>query len=427
MIPHARAILSAALLILLSSSLALGAAITITPSGNGVFTLQGNSMDGVGGIDLTVNYDNSSLASPSVSQGALVSGAIFAANPIFSANTIRIAIISTKPFSGSGPIATISFGTHSGAGSLAVSSSMITTSGSPMSGGGRTTAYDFQTSSSSTATSSPSGTSGGTAVTSGGGVTTGTTGGGSSGSSVTTTLGTVSMPADNQPKGEIKPSEPPANVPPPAIPAPIENEKRTVEPPPVEQTVEPAQAAQAKQITYSSVLKRFRSYQGEKKPAAMMALFSEPVAPTIRQEPYPAISNGSTNIKISVDLPSTGRTAPNFSLTGAKMISLKRDDKSGSWILEVLPQTGALKAMVTILSGSSIIDYPLTIVPPVADFSPAEANFAAFLKDSGAKPAKHDLNGDGKHDFKDDFIYTGHYLIRKNTPLTKGGAAPQQK
>ncbi len=426
MIPNARAILSAALLILLSASLALGAAITITPSGNGVFTIQGNSMDGVGGIDLTVNYDNSALASPSVSQGALVSGAMFAANPNFSANSIRIAIISTKSFSGSGPIATISFGTHSGEGSLAVTSSMITTSGSPMLGGGRTTANDFQTSSSNTVKGSPAGTYGGTAVTSGGSVTTGTTGGASGGSSVTT-LGTVSMPADYQPKGETKPSEPPANVPPPAIPAPIETEKRSAEPPPVEQKTEPAQAAEVKQTTYISVLRRFLRYQGEKKPAAMIALFSEPVAATIRQEPYPAISNGATRVKISVDLPSTGRTAPNFSLTGAKMISLKRDDKSGSWILEVLPETGVIKTTVTILSGSSIIDYPLTVVPPVADFSPAEADFAAFLKDSGAKPAKHDLNGDGKHDFRDDFIYTGHYLIRKNTPPVKGGAAPQQK
>jgi hypothetical protein len=72
-----------------------------------------------------------------------------------------------------------------------------------------------------------------------------------------------------------------------------------------------------------------------------------------------------------------------------------------------------MRATMTIMTDSDIIEYPLTLAPPIKDISPAEANFTVFLKDSGATPPKRDLNGDGRHDYLDDFIYTANYLIRK--------------
>lgn len=108
--------------------------ITVAPSDNGVFVIQGNNLDGVAGIDLVVRYDPSVLSSPSVVQGSLVaaSGAVFAANPTFTQSSIKIAIINTKPFSGSGPIATISFAAHTGTGNVVVSSSFINGTGAPI-------------------------------------------------------------------------------------------------------------------------------------------------------------------------------------------------------------------------------------------------------------------------------------------------------
>ena len=71
--------------------------------------------------------------------------------------------------------------------------------------------------------------------------------------------------------------------------------------------------------------------------------------------------------------------------------------------------------MLLILTDSDAIDYPLTLAPPVKDITALEADFAAFLKDSGAKPPKHDLNGDGVHDYLDNYIYTANYLSKKST------------
>lgn len=86
-------------------------AVTIISSGGGVFVVQGDNMDGVAGIDLTIGYDSSKLSSPTVTQGALISGSLFAANPD-TPGTIRMAIVGTTALSGSGPIAQISFATH---------------------------------------------------------------------------------------------------------------------------------------------------------------------------------------------------------------------------------------------------------------------------------------------------------------------------
>lgn len=89
-------------------------------------------MDSVGGIDLTINYDGSTMFSPTVTQGAFVSGALMNVNTGVPGK-IRIALISTNGFSGSGQIATISFAANSGTGNVSIASvTMIDTVGRPI-------------------------------------------------------------------------------------------------------------------------------------------------------------------------------------------------------------------------------------------------------------------------------------------------------
>ena len=164
--------------------------------------------------------------------------------------------------------------------------------------------------------------------------------------------------------------------------------------------------------SYKGVLDNFREYKGEKSPASFIALFNKEITPTVRQEPAVALSDGKTPLKLRVTLEKAVDKSPTFSLNGAKLVSLNRD-ASSAWIIEALPQAGTERASLTIMTDSDIIDYPLTLAPPIKDISPAEADFAAFLKDSGAAVPKRDLNGDGRHDYLDDFIYTANYLVRK--------------
>jgi hypothetical protein len=129
-------------------------------------------------------------------------------------------------------------------------------------------------------------------------------------------------------------------------------------------------------------------------------------------------------VKILANLPDLGKKSPTFALNGAKLVSLKNNDTKAEWVIEALPQTNAIKGRLTIFIGTNIIEFPLTIAPPVKGVSQTETDFIAFLSDSGSVNPKHDLNGDSKHDYLDDFIYTANYLaqketFKKTTPLKK--------
>lgn len=407
-----RQLISIALFIfLISVHGAFGASISITPSGNGNFIIQGNSMDGVSGIDLSIVYDKSSLASPSVSQGSLLSGAMMAANTN-NPGAIRIVIISSKAFSGSGQVATISFATYAGNGSISVASTMINSKGAPVSGGGTVVAADFQTSSGSSGFYSTPGipfsppNSGDTTTT-----TTTTSTPSSSGVTTPRALGTVSMPGDAKPGGDAKPAD--AGV----VSERVTNPEaaKSGEPHPAEEktVAEPQAPVKVTSTSYPGALENFRAYKGEKSPAVLIDLLKKDIAPAIRQDPAFVLSDGKTKVKILAE--TSIAKSPKFMLSGAELVSLIKDDTSGTWIIEALPNAGVLQATLTILTDSAIVDYPLTLAPPIAGISPVEADFALFLKDSGAAKPKRDLNGDGRHDYLDDFIYTVNYLLVKES------------
>ncbi len=409
-----RYILLAATLSVSSTSLALGASLLITSAGSGSYTVQGENMNGVAGIDLTIGYDASLLSTPTVSWGGLVSGALSIANTNVP-GSIKIAIIRTDPFSGSGQIASVSFATQSGTGGIiSISAKLIDSKGGAIpsqaaiapgatgtSAAGQglitTPGVPFSQPDSSRASSA-------TAV---------TTTAPAAATQVPSSLGSVTMPGDGQARGEKQPAETKSIRTPEYLEAP-EAATRQIKSQVEEKSAGPVEPVDAKQTQtiHGSVLDRFRTYQGEKSPEILIALFTKEVSPSIRQEPAIVISDGKTAVRVTVDVSAVKGTSTSFALTGAKMISLKREDDSNIWVLETLPQAGSLKAAVTIMNSDSTIEYPLTIVPPAGGVTSSRADFAAFLKDNGAKAPKHDLNGDGRHDSLDDYIYTAHYLIK---------------
>ena len=171
---------------------------------------------------------------------------------------------------------------------------------------------------------------------------------------------------------------------------------------------EPAPGLEPKPAAHKGVLDQFRTHSGEKTPASCIALFKQEFSSTISQKPPIAISDGTTPVIIVAALNSQ-KASPNFALSNAKLVSIS---KSGdSWIIKALPQAQAIQASLTILSGESLEEFPLTLVPPAGNLPLTKADFAAFLKDSGVTPPKRDLNNDGIHDYQDDYIYTAHYLI----------------
>ena len=143
-----RRLLLAALLFVLSlSTSVMAATVSIVPSGNASYVIQGNGMDGVAGIELNIRYDTASFrGTPTVKQESLVSGAMLVDNTSLP-GSIKIAIISTRAFSGSGPISTITFASKSATAPLpSFTYSMIDSKGSE---------FASSTSKASTATAAP--------------------------------------------------------------------------------------------------------------------------------------------------------------------------------------------------------------------------------------------------------------------------------
>lgn len=391
--------------ILCSAVSVMAASISLVPTGNGMYTIQGSGMDGIAGIQFDIAYTAAQMGSPTIQKGNLVGDAMFAANTNIP-GVIKVAIISTASFNGNGTVATISFANHSeGSNNPSISSySLINSNGSPISpdssladtgsNGLSTTAPFSESSTGTTATTTTTSAS----------VSTGTTMG----------LGNVSMPSEPKENVPPKTETPEHEVMPTSAP---NSESQQTAPPaePIreaEKAVEPEKPQEQKIITYSSVLDRFRTYQGEQSPIILSALFSKPVTEHVTQEPAIAITNGKDTVKVTFVLPHDEKTAPNFALTGAKMVSLTNNkEHTSNWIIEAIPNLNSLKSSITMITGSQIVEYPLTVVPAAKEITDKETDFALFLKDSGAKTPRRDLNGDGIHDYQDNYIYTAYYLL----------------
>jgi hypothetical protein len=243
-------------------------------------------------------------------------------------------------------------------------------------------------------------------------------------------LGAVSRPGD----GEGAPlTSPIPNVPPPAAPALLkgaqDNPPEIIELPvapavsaalPAAEPPAPAtprtattQSPQRNVVINKSVLTLFREYAGPRTHQALTTLFLQTSYPGFRQEPPIAFSDGVTNVKVFLAAAAPGSQSPNFAITGGRLISIKLN--GGQYVLEIIPETGTVETTVTVLGQSSLTEYPLVVAPsldaknvPGGAFD--EAGFNLFLKNAGG--ATVDLNGDGRRDYRDEYIYTANYLVK---------------
>ncbi len=403
---------------------AFGASMIISSSGNGVFTLQGVGLADVSGIDATISYDIATLSSPRIIQGGLISGAMMVANP----NTpgiIRIAAVKTGPIAGSGVIAIINFNSTAGS-----SGKILSLNAKMINGNGVQLAVQTQVFNSADANTPSSAT-----VTGSSGTTT------SSAQTVSDTVATNATgslrPRYLGPTGASLPSE--SGVAPNRKAAPetysdqpaSQREEIQTREMPVEtssETQKPgatisAASTDRKFVVYKSVLESFREFTGKKTVKAFKALFDGVSMPGIRQEPAVALSDGKTRVKVFIRLPGPGKQAPNFSVKGAKIISLKLN--GSTWVLEALPNVKVCEATVTVLDNGSITQIPLTVAPPVdvqieRMIISVNTGFALFLKDRGTdKAPRFDLNGDGVRNYMDDYILTANCIVKPNSATDK--------
>lgn len=404
------------------------AVFRLEPVAGGGYVISGTGLEKIAALDFIVRYDVSTARNPRVSKGPFIP-----ADASFFANTaipgeLRIMIVRGKEIAGNGILATVTF-EKTGSSEpriLAFTSNPISVSASPLDASASLVSDKYSESaagSNGMASDVNSGTiTGHNAVTMVPGV------GGSKGSSGgVVVLGTVSMPGDRVEAGQA-PSGENEGLP----PGFVASERQTVPqtdttPEADERRVEPSiskPASKPKIIVYQSVLERMKGYKGERTVAALLALFNPVAGQEIRQEPPVVVSDGTTTVTLTVSLPLSLKNTPLFSFKNASMVSLEQAD-NGSWVIELIPRENTLEARITVSFDDSEITWPLVVVPALdpalleVTGSP-ESAFALFLKQpEPGRKTRFDLNGDGKFDYLDDYLFSAHYLAARNKPALK--------
>ncbi len=396
------------------SGVAEAASINASPTGDGVYTVQGIGFSGGSGLDITITYDSSTLGNPRVVQGKLLANAVFAANPNVP-GVIRIGALNMSGFSGTGVIAVITFDKKgAAAGSLTdLKASLINSAGAPLA---VTTSYSnapvadaSQTAQTDTTTpGTPAPTSPSTPVTTGGSGTTGTSTSGS------VYLGTVSMPGDAATEQPEKKAEAPKLDQPPVSGQETSSGQaaETVKAEPEEKKA----PVEKKDIVYPSVSEKIRTSSEKLTMEKLLALYALPKELPYTQTPAVVLSDGKAGVRLTVRLGGDGKETPSFALKHAKLLSLQQGE-GGEWFIEALPVVNTNEAVLTVSLEASSIRIPLTVAQPLNGRSLgdlkvlSEKTFPLFLKERGTKEApRYDLNGDGKRDYLDDYIFSANYL-----------------
>jgi len=401
--------------------------MSIVKSGDSSFVIQG-SLQNVAGIYLSVSYDSTTLSisqSSQVTMGGLTNGMMSAINP---SNPIRIIAVKTSGTTGSGVIATINFDLiGSAAGAVTVSGYGVDPNQKMVALGSVSYQPAVASADTTSTTSSNSGNSG-TSGTTGTGTTNGTT--------VPVVGGTVTMPSSDTPATANKNSTPqPAAQESPERQAVAQNSsasasgneaKEEVQAPAPKTATESAPAP--KQV--QSVLDKFRLFEGEKTPQSLIALFSRDSGGSYSQSPAIAIADGKASVRLTIS--KVADKSPRFTFNAARYVSLAQVG-DGEWEVEVVPERGALKASVNMLASGIVQEFPLTVAPRAnvavggKSGEVSEADFALFLRERGSATApKYDLNGDGKRDYLDDYIFTANYLVKMEEQANRKGATQQK-
>jgi hypothetical protein len=178
-------------------------------------------------------------------------------------------------------------------------------------------------------------------------------------------------------------------------------------------------------------LDKFRLFAGEKSVDNLTGLFNGNGGATFSQSPAIAITDGKATVKVTITKV-TGENAPTFTFNSARAVSV-HSLGDGDWEVVAKPEKGAINASIVMIANGEAQEIPLTVAPKaetvLSKSGLPQDDFQLFLNDRGTATApKYDLNGDGKRDYLDDYIYTANYLARTGgSAQVKGSEKGGQK
>jgi len=414
-----RILLAVTIIFLLQISVKSEAAsIVVVPGSNGVYYVKAVDFGEIGGVEIEIQYDVASLANPRISQGPMLASTMFIPNTKFSASSVKIAAMSLTAIKGSGDLATLTFDVKRAnppkpaviMSKLAAATGAAVKVDTPVTVGSGGTGSSGSGGTGGSGSGS-SGTGSAVVAAGGGGVT--VTGGASA--------GTITLPQDQVAAAEAARKtdyQPLVTDLRKDMTLPL-GDSGSKQSSPGEQAGELVKEQAKKSVSYKSTVQLFKDFKGEKSSKSLIPLFAEIIPTDFKQEPAIAFSDGKTPLKITIDLKQTGSESPKFLLQGANVKKLSgQGEETITWTIEAIPKIDAVEAMLTVIDGQTVMDFPLTIAPRIEPLltkakNLSEADFALYL----AQPPKFDFNKDGKFDAVDDYIYTANFIVAmKITP-----------
>lgn len=383
--------------------LAAGAILRVVPSGPTQLILKGEGFSNVAAGEINLRWKHSVPGSLSVNQGTLIPGAMFVTNTS-SSQLVRIAFVSASGYEGSGSLATLSL-LGGGAGLPEVDSMRVelrSPEGQVMPVQVYLPAPRIEIAAPEPAPAAPEA----PVLTSPEAVEVAVAKGqiryglGASGGG---------MPIIQRDLDSAAEASPP--LPEPAEPVIEAVSAASAMPGEAAAVPEPKEAAPVEAVVTSvpSVLSRFLESRVKRTPASLQALYSQDRPEWIRQLPEIAQSDGVSRVRVVLD-PDSGNDQANLMIAGARLISSEVTAK-GELVMDLLPTNGIWEATLHILLPGRLIEFPLTVVPPLRiGMSPrhevTEKDFLAYLQRQSA---------DQRQELA-DFIFTGNYLraLEKN-------------
>jgi hypothetical protein len=386
--------------------------MTVSSTGNGVFTVRGSGVEGAAAFEIIVAYDTATLANPRVVEGPLIAGGMTAINPNVP-GIVRMVIIRLAPVKGSGVIATMTFDrTGPSPGKIvSLSARLANSQGASLPSLVQVNNPPDVPPTASEPPQSEGSTDGATETT-------------SPTAPVIIIAGQPDKPGEAKAAPDTQGAREPGDrpVPPEPIREPQEEPtimaRKTDSEPMSGDATSAAQTPEPAIFMHKSVLDRFREYKGKRTPEAFISLFEQDGMFWCRQDPPVALSDGKTVVRVTFISTPGNKTSSDVAVMGARLISLKKDpDNTNTWVAELAPKKGEYQASLAVFQGEVKMVYPLTIAPKAAlgrsrSGTMTKADFSRYFTERGTAAAtQFDANKDGKRDYIDDYIMTANYLV----------------
>lgn len=126
-----------------------------------------------------------------------------------------------------------------------------------------------------------------------------------------------------------------------------------------------------------SVLDRFRGYVGELTHDAIDRLFAPIGKGEFRQEPAVLLTDGLAEAHLTFRPAEDGEEITCFIIMGGLSTAVQKGETAGEWMLSLVPERGSLNTSVTVKTTRSLVEYPLTVAPPLALFQSAAEDLSS--------------------------------------------------